>query len=258
MNNIMRRHLFIVINDGGMHNYLPNVSKDRNGYNRFFRSPEGGYWDDSEITIHHNDFSMAIFAESIRFNKNAGRPYEYIVFVFCGHGFSDENGQRWLETRPDGNADSYVSVAQIKQACDGIRMLFIHDACASIDVVPLNEQRKMFSKFTGTNYESNCRELYNHLVSLTPSNLFVAGYASSIDESASENRYGGLYSQSLLREASVAIDLIKSESQYRHAPFSYIHAKAYADVVELSGDEQHPDCLIPRNRLQLPFVVVAK
>lgn len=260
----MKRHLFLVLNHGSQQNPLPNVKVDRDGYLSFFQSPEGGYWKEDEISVYNNDFNFSVFKRNVRFQEQIQQPYDFIVFVFCGHGCMDKNGEQWLEVRPDGTEGSDISVSQIRNVCRDVRTLFIFDACSSYYAGPLHEQRMI--NFCGvadsqTNYALRCRDLYNHIVLQTPEDTFVAGFAASAGESAGENRNGGYYSQSILSNTRELINLLKTDSQYRqynHATFPFIHTKAREKVILLSNGRQHPEIDMPRSKVQLPFVVVAK
>ena len=252
----MNRHLFIIINDGGMSNYLPNVKKDRLNYYRFFNSSEGGAWDDDEISVYDNNFNFNNFYRKIRFQKDIGEPYDYIVIVFCGHGFSD-NRERWIEVRPGDTDDTYVSVSQIRDVCYGIRTLFISDSCAAIPHSMREENNGIgrVDMFSGDNsYRIRCRKIYDAAVMNTSEYSFTAGYAVSLGEEAGENERGGIYSQTLIDVAhKTYYELRRTSNEY--AAFSYVHSLA-ADIVAARNDvNQHPAIEMSRSRYQFPFVV---
>lgn len=261
----MKRHLFLVLNHGAWNNRLENVDVDIDGYKNFFQSPEGGFWTDDEISVYKDNFYFNVFKEDIQYQRNIQNPYEMIVFVFCGHGCTDENGEQWFEIRPDNTAGSDMSLTQFRQACAGTRTLLISDACSSLYTGPLFEQRTLNFSVRGVDedlsYAMSCRTLYNSIVRMTPAGTFVFGFAASRGESARENENGGYYSQSLLKEAENVINALKNDSRlrvYDNAPFSYIHSLAREDVIKMSKYEQHPTIDMPRDRQQLPFVVVAR
>ena len=261
----MKRHLFLVLNHGAWNNQLPNIDVDKDGYLRFFKSPEGGLWDKDEISVYNDDFNFDVFRENIRFQHRIQDPYEFILFVFCGHGCSDVQGEQWFEIRPDGTPGSDMSLTQLRQACVGVRTLLISDACSSLYTGPLHERRMLSfvtkESISGTSYELACKTLYNKLVSLTPEGTFVAGFAASPGESARENENGGYYSQSILKETYDVIAKLKNDNrylQYNHVTFSSIHKWAHHDVVYMSKGNQHPTIDMPRDEHQLPFAVVAR
>ena len=57
------------------------------------------------------------------------------------------------------------------------------------------------------------------------------------------------------------VNLLKNDESYKNynnVVFSYIHALAKDDVIKMSLQEQHPTIEMPRDKHQIPFVVVAK
>lgn len=260
----MKRKLFLVLNYGGIGNRLPNVKADKENYLRFFHSAEGGAWEDEEIQISENNFDFSVFADDIRFQQRMQRPYEYIVLVFCGHGYSDANGERWIEVRPDGSNGSCVSLSQIKEACYRTRTLFISDSCLAIYPQPATE--RSYSAITDSfhredYYRARCKELYNELVKRTSEYTFTAGFAVSLGESADDNERGGYYSQTLLDTARIHINALKNDNQYanqNYASFSAIHDAAARVVAAKTNEKQHPSIEMPRSYYQLPFIVVPK
>ena len=255
----MNRHLFLIINDGGIHNRLPNIMKDRDNYLDFFTSPEGGAWDDDEIEIYENDFDFNEFRDYIISQQQSYRPYDYLLIVFCGHGFS-HNGERYIEIRPD---ESFITVSQIKDVCRNTRTLFISDACLG-NVSSLNECTGIngVQTFSYTDeYRMRCRQLYNGAVMLTPKNSFTAAFAVSMGEEAGEDDNGGIYSQNLLSVAREVIKELKTNPIYAkddYASFSAIHQIAAQRVRIMTNEDQHPMIEMKRSYHQLPFVVVAK
>lgn len=259
----MKRKLFLVLNNGSGNDKLPNVKADKENYLQFFRSSEGGAWEEEEIQIFDDNFVFGIFEHEIRFAQLMQKPYDFIIFVFCGHGYADKYGERWIEVRLDDAADSRVSVSQIKKVCANTRTLFISDACLAVLQENLNE-RRMFAivdEARGANdYRAKCRELYNSLVLKTSPYTFTAGYAVSLTEEASDNERGGYYSQTLLYVAREEIKILKksSISSKNHVSFSAIHEKAKNLVIERTQGKQHPSIEMPRTYYQIPFIVVPK
>ncbi len=240
-----------------MGNFLPNVKKDKLNYYQFFNSSEGGAWEEDEISVYDNNFNFNNFSRQIRFQKNMGEPYDYMVIVFCGHGYSDRKGERWIEIRPEDTQDSCVSVSQIRDVCYGIRTLFISDSCAAIPR-SLREENSGIGRlnmFSGDNtYRMRCRKIYDAVVMNTSEYSFTAGYAVSLGEEAGENERGGIYSQTLLDVAHKTYYELRCASN-EYASFSYVHSLA-ADIVAARNDvNQHPAIEMSRSRYQFPFVV---
>lgn len=254
----MRRKLYLVLNYGGIGNRLPNVRADKENYLRFFRSPEGGAWEETEMEIHENDFDFDVFAHHIRFQQKIQRPYDYLVIVFCGHGYSDWNGERWIEVRPGDSDDVCVSLSQIREACYNTRTLFISDACLAVPQEEVRERLySSINKFTGNiDYREECKRLYNEIVMKTSEYTFTAGYAVSLGEKAGDDERGGIYSQTLLDVARDTIGDLKHDSGLpRYASFSAIHEMAADIVADKTNGDQHPSIEMSRSYYQLPFVV---
>lgn len=255
----MRRRLYLIINDGGMSNYLPNVKTDKDNYLRFFQSPEGGAWDDNEIELFENNFYFNRFENHINYLRHLGQPYDFLLIVFCGHGYS-ENGERFIEVRPEGEC---ISLSQIQDVCHRIRTLLITDSCLAIEG-GLNEVRGIngIRTFSGdAEYRELCKDIYNSAVMQTSEYSFTVGSAVSIGESAGEDEHGGKYSQILLKTAIDIIEVLKTDPKHvndNYASFSYIHDIATNRVISLTKGRQHPTIQMSRSYHQLPFVVVAK
>ena len=254
----MKRRLFLIINDGGIRNYLPNVKTDKENYLRFFHSPEGGAWEENEIEISENNFDFSRFENHIHFQEYSGDPYDFLLIVFCGHGFS-QDGERYIEIRPD---ETFVSLTQIKTVCSQTRTLFISDSCLAT-LGNLNEVRGIngVHRFSTDEYRQICQLIYNTGIMLTPNNTFTAGFAVSIGEKAGENENGGIYSQTLLEEAREVIEELKTNPVYandNYASFSFVHYRTAQKVVRITNGDQHPSIELKRSRYLLPFVVVPK
>ncbi len=261
----MRRHLYIITNRGNAQKgQTLSVDYDEKNYLSFFQSPEGGAWDDDEICIYPDNFCFEYFAQHIRMLKNAGIAYDYMVLVFCGHGCIDKNGDKWIEIRPDGTYGSDISLTQIRTICDGIRTLFISDACLKLYTGALRKTL-LFSQLNedvlnNADYRQRSQDLYNHYVSQTPNGIFVAAFAASPGESAEDTGRGGLYSLALLEAAKKCIssrtETVKTYGDM--VDFCTIHNVASVVVAEQSIDKQHPHVLGSgvRSKAQLPFVVL--
>lgn len=266
----MKRQLFLIINNGGDSNPLPNVEVDKRNYLDFFQSPEGGYWNydrtknDQDITVFENNFSLLILQENIKYHKKLQAPYDYIVIVFCGHGFS-ENGEKWIEAKPTDKKDDYISLAEIKDVCRGIRTLFIADTCLSIPERQVFSESLQFGSFTDfgdeTEYGNRCKQIYNESVMSVSKNNFTAAFAVSLGEEASDNERGGFYSQTLLQTAKKQIKELRGQTSMLHyhiLSFPQIHSFAAKEVIKLTNGNQHPSIEMTRKKEQLPFIIVPK
>ncbi len=266
----MKRHLFLIINNGGETNPLPNVARDKTNYLDFFQSPEGGYWNydrdknDKDITVYENDFTLNILSENIRFQKNIQAPYDYIVIVFCGHGFS-ENGEKWIEAKPTDKKGDHISLSQIKEVCHGIRTLFIADSCLSIPERQVFTESIQFNSITDhfneKEYGNSCKRIYNESIMSVSKNNFTAAFAVSLGEEAADNERGGYYSQTLLQTAKNCIKELREQTSnlnYHILSFPLIHSAAAKEVIKLTNGKQHPSIEMTREKEQLPFIIVPK
>lgn len=257
----MKRHLFLVLNHGDWIEPLPNVKYDRENYLRFFSSPEGGYWGKDEISVYDNNFNFLAFKDNIRFQQLIKEPYDFIVFVFCGHGGVDNNGRKVIQPQPNG---AVVSLNEIKQACQGIRTLFISDSCLVLPENSINESTRLFSSDLlerEDTYAQRCKQLYNHYVMETSSNAFTAGFGVSVGESADDDENGGYYSQTLLEVARDIIPRLKKDPLLKEMDclsFPAAHNLAAKHVERITNGKQHPSIEMSRDKAQLPFIVVPK
>lgn len=265
----MNRHLYIITNRGQeQKGQALSVDYDLKNYIDFFSSPEGGAWDEEEITTYENNFHFEAFAKQMQMRRNAGLAYDYIVMVFCGHGCSDRDGEKWIEIRPDNTSGSDISISQFEKACDGSRTLFISDSCLSLYAGPLRKTL-LFSQLNDSCRESLeyhrqfCKDLYNHYVSNTPEGIFITAFAASMGETAKDTGEGGLYSLTLLETAKDYITALKKDARYAGQnviDFVSVHNIAASKVATRSNNKQHPMILGfgLRSKAQLPFVVVPK
>lgn len=264
----MKRHLYIITNRGNAKSQPLSVDCDKRNYLDFFCSPEGGAWDETEISTYENNFHFEAFAQHMQMLRNAGLIYDYIVMVFCGHGCIDRNGEKWMEIRPDNSAGSDISLSQFQRACEGVRTLFIADSCLAL-YTGILRKTILFSQLNEFVHESTeyyrqfCKDLYNQYVTMTPPGLFIAAFASNVGETANDTGAGGLYSLSLLEASKEYIIALNNEDRYVNinmVDFPSIHYAAANKVSTTSNGKQHPIILGYglRSKAQLPFIVVPK
>ena len=229
----MKRHLFLIINNGGETNPLPNVARDKTNYLDFFQSPEGGYWNydrdknDKDITVYENDFTLNILSENIRFQKNIQAPYDYIVIVFCGHGFS-ENGEKWIEAKPTDKKGDHISLSQIKEVCRRIRTLFIADSCLSIP------ERQVFTKsiqFNRADLDVFKVKISDDTISL-PADFKPGSYTFTFED----NTYAGLTFSTLVDSGLNSSDISFDGSTFTIASDSITASDYIANISSVSID----------------------
>ena len=252
----MHRKLILIANDGGEADYLPGVAMDMAHYDRFFRSPQGGLWDNDEheIMTYHQS-SAEVLHDYIMMTENF-HHVDYWMIVFCGHGYLNANHDT-VFCMTDG---SEVTLSQLRTWVHYTPTMVIADSCrvlvdAEGDLLQLRE-----SMFTEVRLnEQECKQIYNRALRLLPSSSFYTGFATDEGESAGDNaELGGIYSYNLLKCA----DQIKRRfhagmlsNQENIASFARVHGLAVPEVRQMRNNQQNPVC--SDNTVNIPFVVVA-
>lgn len=262
----IKRQLILVIDHGPEDDKLKGVDIDEGNYLAFFKSPEGGAWDDDEIKVYHDNFDIKPFSDLNKLRILRGTSFDYYLIVFCGHGSETPNHIIKFELKPG----MLSTLNDIQSAVGASRCLFIADSCRYIERRGEGGQLVCFSAVTESaninieTYREQCRNLYNDLIMSMPEGTFVAGLAASSGEFANESSIkGGFYSHSLI---TAACDM-RDEIQNLHkknigikipaCPFSDVHQRAYNQVVAMNN-RQHPELLSPRRVITFPFVVVPR
>ena len=252
------RRLIIITNNGGKENYLPGVAFDKHNYLDFFHLPEGGYWNNDEIRLYENNCSETVLSSYVLSLRTNGQ-LDYVVMVFCGHGYTNELGMQMFELSPGYD----ISKQRICQIMQYTRCLMIADSCRRI--VPLAEggrmpQTRIFSQsHAHDDYKNACRRIYNEKFLSVQVGSFSLGNSASFNQAAGEDNNGGLYSCELLKKAKD--EIIRKKNECRAAyyepiiSFSYIHSLARESVMAKTNNQQVPDYATLRGN-QPPFVVV--
>ena len=263
----MNRRLLILTNDGGKKDFLPGVEHDRDGFLSFFRSCYGGAWEEDEISCTlTNSMTREVLLQYFQLVEEQAHV-DYWLIVFCGHGGADSHGRTFFELTP---GDTPIYVEEIEKAVNNSRMLLIADSCRYMPMMESGgrvPRMILFSDSTSmTGYRDICRTMYNDIISSTPTNLHIIGYAAHLGQYAREldNGCGGQYSQALLECAKSQIDVEikhRDNSEYvfdgETASFPWVHSCAKDIVIIRTKGEQTPQLSMPRTR-QLPFWVVPK
>lgn len=262
----MQRQLIMVISDGGGASALAGVHYDKENYLNFFKSPEGGAWMDKEILVFdNNNFSLNCLKGLIEASDLMGVHIDYILMVYCGHGFTDQYGRIQLQMQPNMN----VQLDDILSITSNTRLLLIADSCRAVYSLReggILQRREML--FPENNrqeqecYAKLCRERYNYLISQTPPKIKTVLFADSYGETAAENKNGGIYSFALLKAAKETI--MDFESLHNLNPQCYYeksaiecHKMASKVVATQTHGTQNPEIVLAcRSMAQLPFVVV--
>lgn len=245
---VMKKKLILIYNEGvaGTRSYLRGVIEDIRNYQAFFKSIEGGAWNDAEIKLFHKP-SKEDLESYIEENADS----EYFLIVFCGHGGSYD-GETILEL------DSLIDLplGELRGWVKYSRHLIICDCCreapeAEPIMESLNERIRMFSQGGTIGDRLKARNEYQKAIRATREGAYTVGFAASLGESAGETSKGGFYSHSLLKAASA----VAKGRDAGVVSFLQCHYMAEPNVIKLSNDEQHPDYMALRVKEQLPFVV---
>ena len=243
----MNRKLLLISNSGTPSNFLPGVSKDIAEYNTFFQSDEGGAWMSTEI-MREESLTVEKFCNVLK----SLTDIDYLMIVFCGHGYTNTHGVRYLELSE--NED--ISIFDIR-ALVRCRLTLITDCCASVFVPRLQmitESLRTFS-YGGKllRRRVQCREAYNKAIMSLPENNYFYAHACSLGESAGEDEDGGYFSQELLKWSNHFVKEFADKSIFVGVviPFSSIFHLASQDTMVKTGYKQRP----VRSTGDIPFVV---
>lgn len=258
----MNRRLIMIINDGGKENHLPGVAIDKANYLDFFHLPEGGLWDDSEIQLYENNATKSLLGSYILQCRMQPGGLDYLVIVFCGHGYSDAYGMPCFELSPENE----VSLREIQEMTRNTRCLMIADSCRSVVQLAEGGQIRKQSIFSadrnGSHYRVECRSIYDEVFKRIGIGSFCIGLAASFRQTANEDdQCGGYYSYALLSSAKQVIECKKIARQ--NAPVDYesvtlfptIHNMAAQVVRTKTNGAQIPE-LCSDGTIPPPFVVV--
>ena len=77
----MRRKALLIAHPGAGEDFLPGVFEDLNRYQRFLRSPIGGWWGEDEVAVLEEPDAREVLS-AIQWTKDA----DYSLVMFSGHG----------------------------------------------------------------------------------------------------------------------------------------------------------------------------
>ena len=232
----MKRCLIIIGNQGSPNqgNFLPGVSRDVNNYLTFFKSDNGGAWEENEIVSNNYGWTPDGLFSTIFSKRMDG--LDYAVIVFAGHGYALKNGEPYFELS-DGND---ISLSKIRSWFPTQKVLMIADSCQCF--INLYREGGILGEVLAQRQFSSSREylrnLYNSGIDSVPINAFIFASAVSPNEAANDTSKGGLYSYNLLHTANSYIkDSYKARGIWR---IDTIHNIAKTTVVKESNGKQHP------------------
>lgn len=223
----MKKKILIIGNNDG----LPGVKIDIENYKRFFKSPIGGNWLESEIDATWLNRSKTELVTEL--NRLKGLSLDYLIVVFSGHGGQERETILELNSRGE-----LIGESELKYLAS--RQLNIYDCCRSFPT-SINESRQ--SEFLVKSFSAfNTREKYEKRI-LQAINQQVSLYSCSIGEVSNDTSEGGVYSKYLIQSAKNIIDDFKLVGN--------AHVEAYNLTVENNKKlpkekHQHPDAILPR------------
>ncbi len=252
------RRLIIITNSGGEENFLPGIALDKQNYLDFFHLPEGGLWECNEIQCYNDNCSREVLSSYI-LSCRLTQTLDYVVLVFCGHGYTHEVYGQMFELSPDNE----ISLREIMQMMAYTRCLMIADSCRTIvrmeDGGQIFRDRLFTESREDERYKARCHDIYDERFKLMSRGSFCIGNAASFNQAANENNRGGLYSQVLLKTAKDIINQKRLEQRTPYynsvSSFSYVHSLASEAVSRETFGRQLPTYHAPRCN-QPPFVVV--
>ena len=232
----MKRCLIIIGNQGtpSKGNYLPGVSRDVNNYLSFFKSDNGGAWEDDEIIPKVYDWtSWGLYLNILQRRLNG---LDYAIIVFTGHGYALKNGETYFELSEGHD----VSLSTIKSWFPTQKVLMIADSCQSF-VNLYREGGILGEALIQKSFSSRrdyLRNLYNNHIESVPQKAFIFASAVSPGEGANDSSKGGLYSYNMLSMAnSIINNTVLSKSVWS---IDIIHNMAKTNVEKGRDGQQHP------------------
>lgn len=264
INFIMKRTLILIANTGTPDNPAYGARKDIDDYRNFFRSDEGGAWEENEIlTFYSTDeepLTKTFLLDTILECQKNGT--EYFLIVFCGHGGATSKGESFFELSPD----EICELGTLKAILYPFKYTLIADSCRSIEL--LKEGGRMpaihtFSQVVSDSpYRKLCRDCYNRIIAESSSSAYTICYAAALDETAQDlgRTHGGWFSQTLLNTVSQRIPMLRQRVSDKGSFCKYVKLSAcVSDIADAmaqkSGNNQHPQCECKGGVDELPFIV---
>ena len=260
----MKRTLILIANTGTSDNPAYGARKDIDDYRSFFRSDEGGAWEENEIfTFYSTDdvpLTKTFLLGSILERKKNGT--EYFLIVFCGHGGATSEGESFFELSPG----EICELGTLKAIFYPSKYTLIADSCRSIELLEEGGRMPAIRTFSqivpDSPYRKLCRDCYNRIIAESSSSAYTICYAAALDETAQDfgRMHGGLFSQTLLNTVSQRTSMLKQRVEDKGSFCQYVNLSTcvsdIADAVaQKSGNSQHPQCECKDGADELPFIV---
>lgn len=249
----MSRKALIIANPGrpGETNYCKGVEKDVENYRSFLRSPVGGLWYDSEITILHQPGVVQMKVEVL-----AQSAVDYSMTIFCGHGHhSAQSNSTIVELKPGVDLDSN----ELRRGA--ARHTLVLDCCRVIAPVTRMVESMMAKAMKAESeiHPADCRKYFDSKLAECPAGLVVL-YACSVGQTAGDSEsQGGYYSYSLLDGAAqwVKDTYVDTTKTSRFLSVVEAHEISKKGVNTMSGGRQVPLIDKPRSGEYFPFAIIS-
>jgi hypothetical protein len=233
----------------GADNYCNGVNVDVLNYKKFLTSPLGGAWTEDEI-IDSDRPSKSYVKSILQTLKNN----DYLLIIFCGHGYYSSNSKTVLELKKDNE----ISSDELKI---GIKQTIILDCCRVMHPEEYVEDSR-FSAMLKAKSDLNrqdCRRYYEKKISEAPLGLVVM-YGCDVNETSGESSSkGGYYSSNLILSAEkwFESDSTDTSNNYNTLSVVKVHSMASEKVTQISGKTQNPQIDKPRSEPYYPFAIIA-
>ena len=226
----MKKIALLIGNSDG----LPGVKKDLNDWKNFLVSPVGGAWDESNEIVSFMNPSKTLLLDYI---KEFERFFDFAIVVYSGHGAY--NKQTILEINKKGEEIEETDLIGISP-----KQISIFDCCRAImkESTSHYEGRNLYS-IKGISYNlDEIRQAYEQKIKQATEQQ-VCLYACSIGETALDTEEGGLYTQTLLKEAKSFPD----NEAFRAAANIHTDAAAKTSLKAMKlKHNQNPSAILPR------------
>jgi len=212
---------------------LPGVKKDLNDWKNFLVSPVGGAWDEFNEIVPFMNKPKALLLGYIQKIK---QRFDFAIVVYSGHGAY--NKQTILEI----NKKEKIEETDLLHIAP--KQISIFDCCRALTErsTSLFEGRNFYS-INGISYNlEDIRQAYEQKI-MQATEQQVCLYACSIGETALDTEEGGLYTQTLLKEAKSFPD----NEAFRAAANIHTDAAAKTSLKAMKlKHNQNPSAILPR------------
>lgn len=250
----MTRAALLISNPGepGAENYCKGVYVDVENYRRLLRSPEGGAWEEKEITILDRPA-----VATVRLHLALLSYTDYVFVMFTGHGgYSVADKDRVLELRKGQN------LASLELKKNARRRTIILDCCQEVHEESLVENRSIEFSAKSANQirranRATCRMLFDQALQAAHFGILEMNSCSINELSTDDDDRGAHYNGSLIECVD---DWSLSQAKNFYGGNSILscpvaHECAAQKTRDLSGGLQNPTIEKPRTSPYFPIAV---